>query len=237
MFGAADVLPAVRSQEERRDPHPILAEFMDLRVSRTFARPQVREEVIPVYMGLIKQIDDQLGLLFRFMEDRGLLESTLIVFTSDHGDYLGDHWLGEKDLFHEPSVKVPLIICDPSPEADPARGTVCDDLVEAIDLVPTFLEALGADAAQQSHRLEGRSLLPFLRGQQPGAMAPLCHQRIRLCDVAGGSEARHRAARSAPVHGRRPALEVDPCAGLPADALRSGGRSQRISRPRRRSRL
>ena len=100
-------------------------------------------------------------------EDRGLLESTLIVFTSDHGDYLGDHWLGEKDLFHEPSVKVPLIICDPSAEADPARGTVCDDLVEAIDLVPTFLEALGADAAQQSHRLEGRSLLPFLRGQPP----------------------------------------------------------------------
>jgi arylsulfatase A-like enzyme len=102
------------------------------------------------------------------MQDRGLLESTLIVFTSDHGDYLGDHWLGEKDLFHEPSVKVPLIICDPSTEADPARGTVCDDLVEAIDLLPTFLEALGADAAQQSHRLEGRSLLPFLRGQQPG---------------------------------------------------------------------
>ena len=167
MFGAADVLPAVRSQEERRDPHPILAEFMDLRVSRTFARPQVREEVIPVYMGLIKQIDDQLGLLFRFMEDRGLLESTLIVFTSDHGDYLGDHWLGEKDLFHEPSVKVPLIICDPSAEADRARGTVCDDLVEAIDLLPTFLEALGADAIQQSHRLEGRSLLPFVRGQQP----------------------------------------------------------------------
>jgi arylsulfatase A-like enzyme len=141
---------------------------MGLRVSRTFARPEVREEVIPVYMGLIKQIDDQLGLLFRFMEDRGLLESTLIVFTSDHGDYLGDHWLGEKDLFHEPSVKVPLIICDPSAEADPARGTVCDDLVEAIDLLPTFLEVLGADAAQQSHRLEGRSLLPFLRGQQPG---------------------------------------------------------------------
>jgi arylsulfatase A-like enzyme len=64
-------------------------------------------------------------------------------------------------------VKVPLIICDPSAEADRARGTVCDDLVEAIDLVPTFLEALGADAAQQSHRLEGRSLLPFLRGQPP----------------------------------------------------------------------
>lgn len=63
-----------------------------------------------------------------------------------------------KDLFHEPSVKVPLIVCDPSPEADGARGTVCDELVETIDLVPTFIDALGGDLRAQSHRLEGRSL-------------------------------------------------------------------------------
>src|SRR6185369_11293972 len=63
MFTAADVLPAVRSEEERRNPHPLLAEFMDQRVSRTFAREEVRREVIPVYMGLIKQVDDQLGRL------------------------------------------------------------------------------------------------------------------------------------------------------------------------------
>jgi arylsulfatase A-like enzyme len=166
MFGAGDVLPVVRSEEERRDPHPLLAEFMERRVSKTFAREGVREEVIPVYMGLIKQIDDQLGRLFAFMDERGLFENTLIVFTSDHGDYLGDHWMGEKDLFHEPSVKVPLIVCDPS-SADSARGRVCDELVESIDLIPTFLEALGADPADQSHRLEGRSLMPFLRGETP----------------------------------------------------------------------
>ena len=118
LYGPEHVLPAVRSEAERRDPHPVYREFMDQRVSRTFSRDEVRAEVIPVYMGLIRQIDDQLGLLFRFMEERGLLADTLIVFTSDHGDYLGDHWLGEKDLFHDPSVKVPLIICDPSPQAD-----------------------------------------------------------------------------------------------------------------------
>ncbi len=167
LYGPQDVLPAIRSEEERRDPHPIYREFMDLRVSSAFAREEVRAEVIPVYMGLIKQIDDQLGVLFRFMEECGLMENTLIVFTSDHGDYLGDHWLGEKDLFHEPSVKVPLIVCDPSPEADKARGSVCDALVEAIDLVPTFLDALGADWRRQSHRLEGRSLVPLLGGGAP----------------------------------------------------------------------
>ncbi len=167
MYGREHVMPAVRSEAERRDPHPVYRAFMDLRVARTFSRDEVRAEVVPVYMGLIKQIDDQLGRLFRFMEEAGRLADTMIVFTSDHGDYLGDHWLGEKDLFHEPSARIPLIVCDPSPEADKTRGTVCDALVEAIDLVPTFLEALGADPAQQSHRLEGRSLLPFVAAARP----------------------------------------------------------------------
>jgi arylsulfatase A-like enzyme len=167
MYGPDDVLPVVRSEDERRDPHPVYREFMALRTAQTFGREEVREEVIPVYMGLIKQIDDQLGRLFRFLEQRGLFESTMIVFTSDHGDYLGDHWMGEKDLFHEPSVRMPLIVYDPSADADGVRGTTCDALVEAIDLAQTFLEALGADASSQAHRLEGRSLVPLLRGAVP----------------------------------------------------------------------
>ena len=167
MYGAADIVAAVRSEEERRDPHPIYAEFMKLRVGQNLSRPEVREVVVPVYMGLIKQIDDQLGRLFLFMKERGLFDNTMIVFTSDHGDYLGDHWLGEKDLFHEPSARMPLIIYDPSSAADATRGSACDELVEAIDLIPTFLAALGADPAEQSHRLEGRSLLQLLRGETP----------------------------------------------------------------------
>jgi arylsulfatase A-like enzyme len=167
MYGPEHVIPVVRSEQERRDPHPVYRAFMDQRVAGAFARDEVRAEVIPVYMGLIKQIDDQLGRLFAFMRERGLLQNTLVVFTSDHGDYLGDHWMGEKDLFHEPSVKVPLIIYDPSAAADRTRGTACDELVEAIDLAPTFLEALGADASAQSHRLEGRSVVPLLHGRAP----------------------------------------------------------------------
>jgi arylsulfatase A-like enzyme len=169
MYGPDHVSPVVRSEEERRDPHPVYRAFMSQRVAGAFSRDEVRAEVVPVYMGLIKQIDDQLGRLFEFMQARGLFENTLIVFTSDHGDYLGDHWMGEKDLFHEPSVKVPLIVYDPSPQADGARGTVCDELVEAIDLAPTFLEVLGSDPAGQSHRLEGRSLAPFLHGRKPAS--------------------------------------------------------------------
>ncbi len=167
MYSSDDLIAVVRSEAERADPHPVYREFMAHRVGQAFARDEVREEVVPVYMGLIKQIDDQLGHLFAFMRTRGLLDDTLIVFTSDHGDYLGDHWLGEKDLFHEPSVKVPLIVCDPSPEADATRGAVCDALVESIDLLPTFIDVAGGDARDQSHRIEGRSLLPWLHGETP----------------------------------------------------------------------
>ena len=169
MYGPEHVIPAVRSDAEKVDPHPIYKHFMNHRVSKSFARDEVRENVIPVYMGLIKQIDDQLGVLFRYLEEQGIADHTMIVLTADHGDYLGDHWLGEKDLFHEPSVKIPLIIYDPTSDADATRGTTCDELVESIDLVPTFLGWLGGKPEEMTHRLEGRSLLPWLQGKPPAS--------------------------------------------------------------------
>lgn len=167
MFDKSDILPVRRHARELDDPHPLYQSFMREKVSIEFSRDEVRETVIPAYMGLIKQIDDQLGILFQFLERSGRLQDTLIVFTSDHGDYLGDHWLGEKELFHDASVRVPLIIVDPMTAADGTRGTACDRLVEAIDLLPTFIEALGEKAP--SHKLEGLSLLPLLRGITPAA--------------------------------------------------------------------
>ena len=163
LYGPDDVLPVVRSDEERTNPHPVLAAFQNKRVSRAWSREDVRGTVIPTYMGLITQIDDEVGRLLRHLDDAGQRDNTLIVFASDHGDYLGDHWLGEKELFHEVSARFPLIIADPRPEADGTRGDVCDALVEAIDLVPTFVEAAGG--TPRSEILEGRSLLGHLHGR------------------------------------------------------------------------
>ena len=158
MYGPEDCVAPVRSEAEREDGHPVFKAFMRHPESVLFAKDEVRLTVVPTYMGLIKQIDDHVGRLMRFLEGEGRGEDTMIVFTSDHGDYLGDHWLGEKELFHEQSVRVPLIVVDPD---GGARGVVSDALVESIDLVPTFVEALGGVVAD--HRLEGRSLLPLLR--------------------------------------------------------------------------
>ncbi|KGJ03079.1 Arylsulfatase A [Paracoccus halophilus] len=160
MYGARDVIPVVRSDMELRDPHPILREFHRNRVSQVFSRPEVRDRVIPVYMGLIKQIDDNIGRLLDYLRKSGQAQRTMIVFTSDHGDYLGDHWLGEKDMFHDCAVRVPLIVMDPSPAADATRGTVSDALVECIDLLPTFIEYYGGTVPTQI--IEGKSLIGLL---------------------------------------------------------------------------
>jgi len=160
MYGPQHVAPPTRDAGEREDPHPVYAAYMGNKIAQAFDDPEVRAKVIPAYMGLIKQCDDQLGRLLDYLESSGRMDDTMIVLTSDHGDYLGDHWLGEKDMFHDPSVKVPMIVFDPRVEADATRGTICDALVEAIDLAPTFVEVAGGKIAD--HILEGRSLIPHL---------------------------------------------------------------------------
>lgn len=158
MYDDTDVLPANRNDSEKQSAHPVIKAFMQHEEAVNFARPEVRQNVIPAYMGLISEIDDHIGRLMAFLEDAGRLDDTLIVFTSDHGDYLGDHWLGEKEMFHEEALHIPMIVVDPDISADKTRGSTDTRLVEAIDLVPTFIDALGGD--EHAHILEGRSLLP-----------------------------------------------------------------------------
>jgi arylsulfatase A-like enzyme len=165
MYGPEHVPPANRAAYERADAHPVFESFMNGPVGRAFQDEEVRQKVIPAYMGLIKQCDDQLGRLLDHLEKTNRLRDTMIVLTSDHGDYLGDHWLGEKNLFHDPSVKVPMIIFDPRSDADTTRGTTNDALVESIDLAATFIEAAGGSVPD--HIIEGRSLMPWLRDEQP----------------------------------------------------------------------
>ncbi len=165
MFGHNHVPAAKRHEVELEDPHPVYGAYTENRIAQAFQKDEVRRKVIPAYMGLIKQCDDQLGRILDYLDETGQINDTMIVLTSDHGDYLGDHWLGEKDLFHEQSVKIPLIIFDPRAEADATRGTTCDALVESIDLAATFIEAAGGKVPD--HIVEGRSLQPWLHGQTP----------------------------------------------------------------------
>jgi arylsulfatase A-like enzyme len=161
-YAAADVIPARRDPRERARPHPLYGSYLRHPAGVSFSREAVRDTVIPIYMGLVKQVDDHLNRVMGLLDKCGRLADTMIVFTSDHGDYLGDHYLGEKELWHDTVNRVPLIVYDPDAKADETRGTVERRLVESIDLVPTFIEATGGNL--RTDALEGRSLLPFLRG-------------------------------------------------------------------------
>jgi arylsulfatase A-like enzyme len=165
MYTPDQCLPVVRSEAELHDAHPVVAAYRQHEESLSFRSDDCIRTVRPAYQGLIKQLDDHLGRLFDFMEAKGLLDDTLIVFTADHGDFLGDHWLGEKELFYDTVQRVPFIVMDPRREADATRGTVDNRFVEGVDVVPTVLEALGL--AVPSHRIEGHSLQPLLHGEQP----------------------------------------------------------------------
>ncbi|MDA9900123.1 sulfatase-like hydrolase/transferase [Planktomarina temperata] len=165
MFGPNHVPAPTRDEVELENPQPVFGAYQQNKIAQAFHKDEVRQKVIPAYMGLIKQCDDQLGHILDYLEETGQIKDTMIVLTSDHGDYLGDHWMGEKDLFHDPSVKIPMIIYDPRSDCDATRGTTCDALVESIDLTATFIEAAGGTVP--AHIVEGRSLLPWLQGDTP----------------------------------------------------------------------
>ena len=161
MYNAADLPPVNRRDNEHS--HPLMQTWAETRICKSFARNDVRDIVAPVYMGLIKELDDNMGRLFDYLEETGRMEDTMIVFCSDHGDNMGDHWLGEKDLFYDCSARIPLIVYDPRREADATRGSAFGELIEGIDLAPTFLEFFGAPA--KPHVLEGRSLTPLIHAE------------------------------------------------------------------------
>ena len=129
MFSARDLSPVNRGNSERQSDHPLLRAWMDMRVSKSFSRDEVRDLVAPVYMGLIKELDDQLGWLFAYLRDCGRMNDTMIVFCSDHGDNMGDHWMGEKDLFYDCSARYPFDRLRPAPggRCDPRYddGSAC----------------------------------------------------------------------------------------------------------------
>lgn len=165
MYGANMILPANRAESELEDRHPVVDAFGQHEESVNFSRDECRETVIPAYMGLISELDDHIGRLVAFLQDRGELENTIIVLTSDHGDYLGDHWLGEKELFYDAAARIPMIVVDPDPASDSTRGTTDPRFAESIDLIPTFMELAGCEALPD-HWLEGRSLAPLLHGKR-----------------------------------------------------------------------
>jgi arylsulfatase A-like enzyme len=145
--------------EDEASQHPWLAHQLERRVFRAPNNEKRLRRLKAVYYGLISRVDAEIGKLVRFLKDSGRWDSTLIIFTSDHGEQLGDHWLLGKCGYFDGSYHIPLIVRDPRPHADSARGTIVSSFTENVDIMPTMLEAIGADIPVQC---DGNSLAPFL---------------------------------------------------------------------------
>ena len=119
-------------------------------------------EVLAKYWGFVTMIDDQIGRILEGLEERGLTEETIVVHTSDHGDFVGNHRQFNKGpLMYEDTYHVPLQVRWPGVVSP---GTVRDEPVSLVDLVPTFLEV--GDASIRGD-VDGRSLRPLLEGESP----------------------------------------------------------------------
>ena len=122
--------------------------------------PQARQVIKAYYYGLISHQDKQIGKLLDFLEQNGLREDTIVVYTADHGEMLGDFGLYFKSNFYNGSVRVPLMISYPRLIA---KGQVSDALVGLQDLLPTMLSLSGEPLGRA---VDGRDLTPVLTGGQ-----------------------------------------------------------------------
>ena len=99
------------------------------------------------YYGMISEVDDHLGRVIGYLKETGQYDHTLIVFTCDHGEQLGDHHLLGKIGYCDESFRIPLVIRDPSPAAASSRGRIVDQFTETIDVMPTILAWVGTAGA------------------------------------------------------------------------------------------
>jgi arylsulfatase A-like enzyme len=136
---------------------------------------------IATYMGQCKYVDDQIGRLIDHLEQTGRLEDTLVVFLSDHGEFLGDFGVVHKlPLFYECLTRTPAIMRYPQGTLDPF---VFDGLVEQVDLAPTILEALGISVPQS---MVGRGLYQqILRADGTGRETVLVEAGLQLPTSSG----------------------------------------------------
>lgn len=148
-----------------RDPDKLPAGFMGPTWALNGCDTWNEEQILAArraYYALITHIDYQLGKLFARLRELNLLDNTHIVFTSDHGEMLGDHHMGAKSVFLEPSAHVPFL-WRPSNDHASLRGTDCASIACMADFLPTFCHLGGATIPE---RCDGMSLLDQATGTQ-----------------------------------------------------------------------
>jgi arylsulfatase A-like enzyme len=190
LYAPADMPPPTRLDDWRMEAaqHPLLRHYLHGQSQGSFfhgaggAVTGLDEASIrqmrATYAGLITEIDDCLGRVFDHLDQTGQWEETMIVFTSDHGEQLGDHWLLGKVGYHDESFRIPLVVKDAG--RSPRAGQVEAAFTESVDVMPTILAALGGAVPRAC---DGLSLLPLLEEAAPPAWRDLLFYEYDFRDV------------------------------------------------------
>lgn len=174
MYEGADVGTFARAGDRSADAsiHPLHAAALDLTGLEHFlpgAAGKVADLsddefrlIRTIYLGMISEVDAQLGRIWQALADANAWDDTIIVLTSDHAEMMGDHLTLGKGGFFDGSYHIPLVVRDPRRES--ARGDKVERFTEAVDIMPTLIEMMGMEIPPH---LDGQSLAPFLDGRDP----------------------------------------------------------------------
>lgn len=149
-------IPPLATNQNADVPEAALTQANDAKYG--MSREQ-KKKAIAGYYASVTYMDHQVGRLLDSLEAGGLHENTIVVFTSDHGYNLGEHDCWQKLSLWEETTRVPLIIATPQTAASPAAGSRTREIVELIDLYPTFADLAGLPIPED---LPGESLRPML---------------------------------------------------------------------------
>ena len=188
MYAAADMAAPTRAAtpEQEAQQHPLLDFYLQSSLNQKFFQgaegmvadldePAIRQ-MRATYFGMMTEVDDQIGRVLAWLDETGQRDHTLIVFTSDHGEQLGDHHLLLKVGYFDESFRIPLVIAAPGEQG----GQIIDAPTESIDVMPTMLDWLGAPIPQA---VDGRSVMPFVGGQTPPDWRRELHYEYDFRDI------------------------------------------------------
>jgi len=166
-----DLIDAVEGTRERMTPEQLAAWdaaygpkneafFEEPPAGRDLVRWKY-QRYLQDYLRTIRSVDDNLGRLLAFLEESGLADNTVVIYSSDQGFFLGEHGWYDKRWMYEESLRMPLIVRWPGVVAP---GSENSDLVQNLDFAETFLEMAGVPVPEH---MQGRSLVPLLKGERP----------------------------------------------------------------------
>lgn len=161
MYLNSDIPEPVVDDWSRSDDCPIAFRRFIERRGTDLLSPEVIRAARAAYYGLITQVDYNMGRIFGALQESGLLRDTLILYASDHGEFLGDHQCGAKSFFHEASARIPFVLRLPQSKGTVPVNRVDERLVTLADIYPTLLRAAGGQP-EQTH---GRDLIGLLKGE------------------------------------------------------------------------